>query len=182
MKITVWAILFWRASAYNTCVGQTIIGLSALTEIATFAYNLLKGHILYNKNVIYDFEQNYFLLVLLPLLHTSCLQVTSLISFKANIVVGIFGDLFCKLLFNWGYTLVMICDFPTTCRGLIMLHYCIGHSSLFQNKVWYLLTNFDKSLFSSSHPGVANDHKMKGFEKNLQHCCCGQTWYLSKSQ
>ena len=79
MKITVWAILFWRASAYNTCVGQTIIGLSALTEIATFAYNLLKGHILYNKNVIYDFEQNYFLLVLLPLLHTSCLQVTSLI-------------------------------------------------------------------------------------------------------
>ena len=37
-------ILFWRASA---CVGQTIIGLSALTEIATFAYNLLKGHMLF---------------------------------------------------------------------------------------------------------------------------------------
>ena len=28
-------------------MGQTIIGLSALTEIATFAYNLLKGHMLF---------------------------------------------------------------------------------------------------------------------------------------
>ena len=52
MKITVWTILFWRASAYNICVGQTIIGLSALTEIATFAYNLLKGHILYKRKCV----------------------------------------------------------------------------------------------------------------------------------
>ena len=48
LKIIVSTILFWRESAY---VGQTIIGLSALTEIATFAYNLLKGQKILLSNV-----------------------------------------------------------------------------------------------------------------------------------